>query len=161
MERKVLNFHCRKMDQSQDFVSEGIMDITSNYTKVDAGTTGEETVVESLGGGGDTGETTVGQDTLATNTENDDEEMSISAKKRKLAAPIWETAATKVGDKAKCNLCNEIFSCPDGSTTNVTNHVKKRHAGTEECKNLLKVIDSKHKENIKKNFGKEGPTKRE
>ena len=152
-----------ELEESQDSESKGDMDKETIYIEdkeEDDKTSGKKTVEES-GGGGDTGETTVSQDTLAANTENDDVEMSSSAKKRKLAAPIWETAATKVGDKAKCNLCNEIFSCPDGSTTNVTNHVKKRHAGTEECKNLLKVIDSKHKENIKKNFGKEGPTKRE
>ena len=76
--------------------------------------------------------------------------MSSSAKKRKLFAPVWDTAATKVGDKAQCNVCRELFACPDGNTTNITNHVKKRHAGSEECKKLLKTIDTKQKEKLKK-----------
>jgi hypothetical protein len=41
----------------------------------------------------------------------------------KLKAAVWKScAASKIGDKAQCNICDGIFSCQDGNTTNVVTH---------------------------------------
>ena len=67
-----------ELEESRDSESEGNMDVTIHTKdKEDDKTPVEDIEEESLSGGGDTGRSTVGEDTLAANTENDEEEMSM------------------------------------------------------------------------------------
>ena len=73
--------------------------------------------------------------------ENEGDQDMPCGGTKKLKSPVWRSgAAMKVGDKAQCNVCNLLFSCQDGNTSNIVCHVKKRHPGSEECKAMLKMF---------------------
>jgi hypothetical protein len=81
-----------------------------------------------------------------------DDEVETPAegqRKRKLKAAVWSTAAKKVDGKARCNICLQFFACTRGNTSNITTHVKNKHAGSIECKNMLamekKITDEKRR----------------
>ena len=76
------------------------------------------------------------------NIENNDE--NSDTRKRKYQSPVWEFAK-KVGGKAVCNSCQESFVCPNGNTSNITNHIIKKHKKSEEANKLKEALDERSK----------------
>ena len=82
--------------------------------------------------------------------EDEEETVEVESGKRKLKAAVWSTAAKKVDNKACCNVCNQFFSCKDGSTSNITSHIKSKHAGSDECKAMLMLQEERRQKMMKK-----------
>ena len=97
-------------------------------------------------------ETDEGEDGMEEDDYSDD--AGSEAKNKKLSAAVWLTAAKKLDSgKAQCLVCLKTFSMSDGSPSNVTKHVKVRHAGSERCKKLI-ALEIKRKEERKKKYEK-------
>ena len=79
-----------------------------------------------------------------------EEGPEVIAKKKKLTAAVWFTAAKKLDSgKALCLVCKLVFSLGDGSPSNVRKHVIKRHSGSPEHKKMIEM-ERKQKEEKKK-----------
>ena len=75
-----------------------------------------------------------------------EEGPEVIAKKKKLTAAVWFTAAKKLdAGKALYLVCKLVFSLGDGSPSNVRKHVIKRHSGSPEHKKMIEM-ERKQKE---------------
>jgi hypothetical protein len=77
---------------------------------------------------------------------NANDVVVVIGEKRKLKAPVWATAAKKIDNKAQCNICKRFLSCKKGNTSNITNHIKLKHAGSQECKDLIELEQKQAKD---------------
>ena len=129
------------MESEEEEVVEG-MEVVENENE-DSGEEGEE---DEQGDDEEEGD----EEDQGNDEDGDEDELYRDAKRQKLSAAVWYTAATKLDTGARCNICKKVFSVKDGSPSNVTKHVEKQHAGTEECKKLMALKAKNKREKAKK-----------
>ena len=57
--------------------------------------------------------------------QNDRKKTTGLGKQR---SKVWESfTRTENGLEASCNVCGKVFQCPTGSTSNLANHIEKKH----------------------------------
>ena len=109
----------------------------------------------------ETFQVTVSDDNEQTDTytdKNNTESSSVSSSIPKKQSEAWKHF-TKANDyetskKVTCNYCFKQFICRQGSTTNLNNHIKKRHytrlqnTGSNESVNIMNLFTSAKVTNI-------------
>ena len=81
---------------------------------------------------------------------DEESERSVSGepplKKPDKSAPVWKFASKIGKNKAWCNVCKNCYSIPNGSTSNIQDHILEKHSNTTEGKQLAELVDKKKKQ---------------
>ena len=91
-----------------------------------------------------------GDEDTAAAGDNGNEVETSSKKRRK----VWKYGELVEGG-AKCKICGKVYKTATGNTSNLIYHIKSKHRGSPEEKELTKELDDEKKEETKKMKKKE------
>ena len=105
---------------------------------------------------GDVSQELKSMDTDADDSNSDEEEevednvMVEPVRKRKAPAPVWQYGGLKTEAGNKCSLCGKVYRSGN-STSNLTDHIIKKHKKSPEGQKLKELRDGKRvKVNLEK-----------
>ena len=82
---------------------------------------------------------------LSDHDDEDDDGLVKPKRKKRAPAPVWLCGGEKIEGGGRCKLCGKTFMSENFNTSNITDHIVKKHATTAEGKRL-KVLKKEKKE---------------
>lgn len=73
--------------------------------------------------------------------DEDDDEDELFQRKQKKESSVWKYGTRLKDGSNRCNLCGKIYKAKQGNTTNLINHIKTKHRGSEASTDLTRAME--------------------